>query len=64
MCRVAGRDPSVDKNGKEQSSSQSKGELHDHGVTEKEIFLHGQGETGRDGLYKVGTDMREHLTTF
>lgn len=54
MCRVAGRDPSVDKNGEEQSGSQPKGELHDHGITEKEIFLHGQGETGCDGLSKVG----------
>ena len=60
MCRVAGRDPSIHKNGEEQSSNQPKGELHYHKITEKQRFLQGQGETGRDGLYKVRTDMREH----
>jgi hypothetical protein len=54
MCRVAGRDLSVDKNGEEQSSSQPKGELHDHGISKKDRFLKSQGQTGRDGLSKVG----------
>lgn len=47
-------DTSIDKNGEEQRNNQPKAELHDHGITDKEKFLHSQGETGRGGLSKVG----------